>query len=260
MKTSRSRFFGTLLLITCTAIATAQEPPFGRRDMPPPRTITVTGTGEVNAPPDQATVRLGATAQAEEAAAAQRDVNAIMDKALAAIEKAGIARKNIRTTGLTLTPIYAPEQPKQPIEPRVVAYRAGNTIEVTVNDLKLVGKVIDAGLGAGANRLEGVSFTLENDLEQRRHALTKAVEEARAKAETIANTLDVPLGDVREVMEGGVSVMPRYERLAARGMMAEAAMSTPVEPGEVRVQASVTIHYNIGGRPMRGREPGPGPQ
>ena len=132
------------------------------------------------------------------------------------------------------------------MEPRVVAYRAGNTIEVTVEDAKLVGKVIDAGLGAGANRLEGVSFGLKNDLPQRTAALRSAVEEARTKAQSMARALDVPLGSVREVVEGDVHVL-RHERFAAgRAIMAADAMQTPVEPGEVRVQASVTIHYDIG--------------
>ncbi|HWN95141.1 MAG TPA: SIMPL domain-containing protein [Methylomirabilota bacterium] len=207
--------------------------------------MTVTGTGETTAAPDHAVVRLGATAQAEEAAAAQISVNEVMQKALAEIERIGIVRRSIRTSGLTLMPIYAPQKPDRAIEPRVVAYRAGNTIEVIVEDTKLVGKVIDAGLGAGANRLEGVSFGLRNDLPQRTAALRAAVDEARTKAQTIARALDVPLGSVREVIEGGVQVF-RPERFAtARGMMAD-AMQTPVEPGEVRVQASVTIHYDIG--------------
>jgi len=200
------------------------------------------------AAPDQAVVRLGATAQAAEAAAAQSSVNEVMEKALNQIETAGVPKRSIRTRGLTLAPVYAPQRPERAAEPRVVAYRAGNIIEVTVDDIKLVGRVIDAGLSAGANRLEGVTFRLKNDLQQRNDALKSAIEEARTKAQTMARALEVPLGAVREVVEGGVHIVPQERFAAARAVMAGDAMQTPVEPGEVRVQASVTIHYDLGAK------------
>lgn len=238
---------GLLLIAAVFQPAKAQERIVIRDEQQLRRTITVTGNGEVSAAPDHAVVRLGATAQAEDAAAAQTQVNEIMQKALSAIEKVSIPRKSIRTSGLTLSPIYAsPKDRNNSTEQKIIAYRAHNTIEVTVENIKLVGEVIDAGLKAGANRLEGVSFGLRDDLEERTTALTKAVDEARAKARTVARALDVPLGNVREVVEGGVHIL-RQERYAmARGMMAADAMQTPVEPGEVRIQASVTIHYDIG--------------
>ena len=239
MNAARLTFHSTIFSLFLLAFATV-----GAEENP--RTLTVTGNGEATAAPDHAIVRLGAAAQAEEAATAQNQVNEVMQKAISEIEKVGIAKRFIRTSGLTLTPIYSSQKSTRPEEPRIVAYRAGNTIEVTVEDIKLIGKVIDAGLGAGANRLEGVSFGLKNDLTQRTDALRKAVEEASQKARTMAQALDVSLGSVREVVEGGVHIF-RPERLAAgRAMMAADAMQTPVEPGEVRVQASVTIHYDIG--------------
>lgn len=210
------------------------------------RALSVTGNGEAAAPPDQAVVRLGTTAQLDEAAAAQVKVNETMQKALDAILKAGIPRRSIRTTGLTLTPIYAPQKSSQPIEPKVVAYRAGNVIEVTVDDLELVGKVIDAGITAGANQLQGVSFALKNDLPQRKRALQLASEEAQTKARTIASALNIHLADIIEVTEGGVEILPQREHFGmARAMAAD--VRTPVEPGEVRVHASVTVRYEISG-------------
>jgi uncharacterized protein YggE len=245
MNASRhASFHCTVLAVFLATTLTGQD--IRKDPLDSRRTLTVTGNGEASAAPDHAVVRLGASAQAEEAAAAQINVNEVMQKALGAIEKVGIAKKSVRTSGLTLTPIYSPNKGDRSAEPRIVAYRAGNTIEVTVEDIKLVGKVIDAGLTAGANRLEGVSFGLKNDLPQRRAALTSAVEEARAKAQTMARALDISLGNVREVVEGGVHIFRQERFAAARGMMAADAMQTPVEPGEVRVQASVTIHYDLG--------------
>jgi len=232
-------------LVATAADVTAQEAL--PRDRDSRRTLTVNGTGEVNAAPDQAFVRLGTTVQADEAAAAQTSVNEVMQKALSQIEKAGISKRAIRTSGLTLAPVYAPLKSGTAGEQKIVGYRASNVIEATVEDIKLVGTVIDAGLTAGANRLEGVSFGLKDDLPQRNMALTKAVHEAEMKARTMARALDVSLGPVREVIESGVQVF-RQEQFAgrARMMVADGAMQTPVEPGEIRVQATVTIHYDLG--------------
>src|SRR5687767_2008842 len=176
--------FSIVVLLFASALPLSAQNDPGR--LPDRRTLTVTGTGEASAAPDRAVVRLGAIAQAPDAAAAQANVNEVMQKALAQIQKVGIERRAIRTSGLTLTPIYSQTSgsPKtdRPAEPRIVAYRAGNVIEVTIDDLKQIGRVIDAGLESGANRLEGVNFELRNDQNARTEALNNAVREARAKA------------------------------------------------------------------------------
>jgi uncharacterized protein len=235
---------GALLLAAALPSSAQNEP--GRA--PDRRTLTVTGTGEASAAPDRALVRLGAIAQAPEAAAAQTSVNEVMQKALGLIQKVGIDRRAIRTSGLTLTPIYSPNsvstKTERPAEPRIVAYRAGNVIEVTIDDLKQIGRVIDAGLESGANRLEGVTFELRDDQNARAEALRNAVREARAKARTIGEALDVQLGGVREVNEGGVQIF-RPNQFAGARMMAADAMQTPVEPGAIRIQATVTVHYDL---------------
>ena len=209
--------------------------------------LTVSGKGEVFATPDRAVIRLGAEAQAKEAASAQSTVNQTMAKALAELQKLGIEQSSIRTLGLNLFPVYAsPGSVRQTEEPRVTGYRAANTIQVTVNDLTLVGKIIDTGVAAGVNRLEGVTFDLRNDLPQRSQALQRAIEEAKEKAKAMAPALDVKLGKLREVIEGGVVIEPP-QPLFARGMRASfsAAAETPVQPGELRVEASVTLRYEI---------------
>jgi hypothetical protein len=253
MKIQMNGFAGALtiaLTALFTTAALAQEASLRRAPEPRDKVplITVTGDSEVSATPDRAKVRLGATAQMPEAAAAQSNVNSAVQKTLEAIEKIGIPKNAIRTTGLTLVSVYAPQRSVSAEAPRVVAYRAGNTIEVTVDDLKLLGPVIDAGVGSGANRLDGVSFALKNDLPERTQALAAAVEEARTKAEAIARALGAKLGKVVEVNESGVHVLAREQNFAGVRTMAAEAVSTPVEPGEVRVRASVTAVYELDNR------------
>jgi len=193
--------------------------------------------------PDQAIVRLGIVRQAASAQAAQEQANVAAREILNAVEKAGVPPNQIQTARLVLTPIYAPRNPDSRDAPRIVAYNATNTISVRLENLSIVGTVIDAGLKAGANQIEGVGFALRNDLPSRQQALKQAVEEARSKAQTMAEALRVNLVEVLEVSEGGVSIVDRVEPVFAS--RAAAATETPVSPGQIEVRASVTIRYRI---------------
>lgn len=238
----------TVIALSIHLAAPAQEPkPLpGSVELEYMPTLTVGGRGEVFARPDRAVIRLGAQAQATEAAAAQATVNEVMQKGLDEIKKLGIAERAIRTSGLNLYPVYTNPRPdRDGEEPRVAGYRAANTIQITIDDLALVGKIIDAGVSAGANRLEGVTFELRDDLPQRKQALERAIEEAKSKARAMAPALDVKLGKLREVIEGGIAIEPP-QPLFARTMRASfGAADTPVQPGELRVEATVTLRYEI---------------
>jgi uncharacterized protein YggE len=210
--------------------------------------LTVSGSGQARVAPDEATVRLGVIAQAATARAAQDQVNQAANAVLEAIRKLGVKAEDVQTSGLSLSPQYS--QPRPGMEdqaPKISGYQANNTVTVRVEDLTKVGPVIDAGLGAGANTLDGVEFGLRNDEAARSQALADAALKARSKAQTLAKALGLRLGDILEVSEGGISFTPPqpYPR---RGMlqMAESAMAdTPVSAGQVGVQASVTIRYRI---------------
>jgi len=209
-----------------------------------PPILVVTGSAQVFVAPDQATVRLGIVRQSADAQSAQEQANAVAKEILNAIAKAGVPPTQIQTMRLVLSPIYAPRNPESRDAPRIVAYNATNTISVRLENLSMVGPVIDVGLKAGANQLEGVQFGLRNDLPSRQQALKQAVEEARSKAQTMAEALRVNLAEVLEASEGGVSVLAdSVEPLAGRAMAV--AAETPVSPGQIRVNANVTVRYRI---------------
>ena len=215
--------------------------------MPPgPPVLIASGNASVMAVPDQATVRLGIVRQAAVAQTAQEQANTAAQEILNAVQKAGVSANQIQTARLVLTPIFAPRAPESRDAPRIVAYNATNTISIRLDNLSIVGAVIDAGLKAGANQLEGVVFGLRNDLPSRQQALRQAVEEARSKAQVMAEAARVGLGEVLEVSEGGVSILDHEPVLAGRVMAA--AAGPPVSPGEIEVRASVTIRYRIAGK------------
>jgi hypothetical protein len=222
----------------------------GGGDQPKIPTITVSGSGEVHVDPDLAVVRLGVLAQDEDASAAQQEANRVARGILDGVEALGVPAEAVQTSRLVLSPVYDQPRPQdRSREPRISAYRASNVVRVRLADLTRVGPVIDAAVKAGANQVEGVDFQLEDDSAARQEALTKAVEEARAKAATIASALGVSLGPVLEANEGGVSIdVPRFSagpRMLA--MEARSSEPTPVSAGEITVSAQVTLRFRING-------------
>ena len=139
-----------------------------------PRTITVTGNAEVRATPDRVFATFGIEAQATTAKDAQTQANSVIQRVLESLRRLAIPPRNIQTSGLTLHPVYEP-QPPQPRDqyraPRIVAYRATNTLTVLVEKIDQVGPVIDAAMAGGANTIQGVRFSLADDLPQRIEAL-----------------------------------------------------------------------------------------
>ena len=235
---------GIALVLTTPLAAQAPGTGGGGGDGDVVPVLTVSGTGEARVAPDEATVRLGVVAQAATARAAQEQVNRAAGAVLEAIRKQGIKAEDVQTTGLTLSPLYSQGRNDNQA-PKITGYQANNTVAVRIEDLAKVGPVIDAGLGAGANTLDGVEFGLRNDEAARAQALADAATNARAKAETLAKALGLRLGAILEVAEGGVSISPPPMPKMGRMAMAELAAETPVSAGQVGVSASVTLRYRI---------------
>lgn len=235
------------LLILSASTAGGQMDEADRSEIP---AVTVSGSGEVRVAPDEAVVRVGVLAEHEDAAETQDRANRIARGILDGVSELGVPEEAVQTSRLVLSPVYEQPRPQQrPAEPRIVAYRATNVVSVRLEDLTRIGPVIDAAIEAGANRVEGVDFRLRDDREARETALTRAVEEARGKAATIAAALGVELGPVLEAREGGVSIdVPRFAGGPRALMMeARAAEPTPVATGDITVSAQVTLRYRIGG-------------
>lgn len=234
-----------LLLPACAA--RAQQP-----GVTPPvreRTITVTGTGVVDREPDQAVVMLAVENSAPTADAAAQANAEVMERVIAALRRLGLTQDRIRTVSYQLHPEYARDEPRpgQSYEPRVVGYRAMNMVRVTVDDIARVGEVIDAALGAGANRVTGLSFQLRDPERARLDALALAVQNARAEAQALASALGETLGPALDVSTTGRLPQPvPYLADAVLARTAEFATApTPIEPGTLRVEATVTIVYRL---------------
>lgn len=232
----RALMFGVIvvaLVLSAGAPLRAQAPEGGRHQ------IVTTGMGRVEVPPTQAVVTVGVQVQRPTAAEASQEAGRLTEQILARIIQAGLRRQDIRTSGITLHPVFT--TPREGT-PRITAYQAVNTLTVTITDLKLVGSVLDDAVRAGANTLSGPSFGLRDPSDARREALTLAVREAREKADAIARAAGVQIKGIERIVEEGVDVQVR---VLERAVPAPAQGATPIEPGTVGVVARVTIVFTF---------------
>ncbi|MCP3143071.1 SIMPL domain-containing protein [Pyxidicoccus xibeiensis] len=236
----------TAVLLT-GLVATAQSPsvPVPRPPVDPlVRTIRVEGTGEVKAQPDEAFIDLAVETLAPTAKAAGEQNAKRMEKVIAALTSAGIARRDIQTRNYSVYPDYAPQGPNEQ-EPKLRGYRVSNLVSAHVTELSRVGSLLDQALAAGANRVDQVRFGLSREDAVQGEALRQAVARARKSAEVLAASLNVKLGAVLDVST--VTEPPRL--YAARFAMAEVAdaraSTTPIQPEEQTVQAKVTLIFAI---------------
>lgn len=201
--------------------------------------IRVTGQGEIGVKPDQAQLAVGVTTMAstaQDAAAQNADrVTAV----IAALRAVLGANAKIETISYSLNPNYT--YPRDGGQPTLTGYTANNTVEATIIDLSLIGRAIDESIKAGANRVNSLRFSLQNDAPQREQALRAAVVQARAKAQAIAGGANVRLGTVLAIEEASSGYIVPNSRIDA----VAAAQTTPIESGQVEVRASVTAEFEI---------------
>jgi uncharacterized protein YggE len=204
-------------------------------------TMTVSGVGEVAAAPDMETISLGVTTEGMEAAEAMRRNSEAMTAVLAAVAAAGVAERDVQTSALSLSPRWEPPRPNE-TAPRVSGFVASNMVTVAVRDLGALGGVLDAVLDEGANTLHGLSFGVADDAELKDAARRAAVADATRKARVLAEAAGVTLGPVAEIVEGGGFGGP----IANARMEMAMDGAPPVAPGELSLQATVTMTWTIG--------------
>jgi uncharacterized protein len=205
--------------------------------------VRASGDATVTAKPDRAQVTIGVLSQAPTAQAASAQ-NATQTTAVVdAVKQALSGNGQLKTTGYSISPDY--QYSKDGNASKVVGYHASNTVLATVDDLSLVGKIIDTATHAGANNINGIAFTLRNDEAVRAQALAEAAAKARASAEAIAKALNLQVLGVlaAEATEAPI-VRPLFAQARATAQM-EAATPTPIETGTLDIHASVVVTLQV---------------
>ena len=203
-------------------------------------TVVTQGQAIVTARPDRAFVTIAAESRSRNSADAQKQNAAAMSAVLQQIEKAGVSKDAIRTTGYDLHPEFDYANGRQTFR----NYLARNTVEVRLDDIDRVGAVIDAAAAGGATTISGIRFDVRNRAALERDALRQAVADARARADAAAAGAGATIDKVVRIEEGGVPEMPRpMARMTAQAV--ERDVATAVEPSTIEIQARVTLTASL---------------
>ena len=205
--------------------------------------LSVSASADAKRVPDVASLSTGVVTQATDANAAMRANAVQMDKVMKAIRAAGIAERDIQTSGINLNPQY---NYRDNAPPTITGYQASNTVSITVRDLAKLGKVLDTLVEQGANQVNGPSFEVDKPDEAYDEARVGALKKAQARANTYADALGLKVRRIVSISEGGSS-MPRPMPMM-RAMSADAGMAkeTSVSPGETTLSVNLDVVFELG--------------
>lgn len=240
--------FTAAALIALTPIA---APAFAQTSQGTPATVTADQapqlafaiTEEIKSTPDHVSIGAGVTTIAQTAQDAMRQNATQMTSVIAALRRAGIAERDIQTSGFNLSAQYDYNNRTEGQPPRLTGYQATNMVTVKSDDISRVGALIDALVAAGGNNINGPDFSVANPDAALDGARTTALRRANDRAQFYARAAGyrsarlVSITEGTPVNRGPVPMMAR---------MADAAGSaTPVMPGEVANSVTINVQYQL---------------
>lgn len=207
------------------------------------RIISVSGSSSLKATPDRATVNISIETVAKDPKMASAENATVMNKIQRNIMALAIPRDKIKTTNYNLSPIYEYNNGKQ----KLTGYSVSNEILVTVDNIDLVGTVIDTAINSGANSVNSVEFGLQDSGLYKNKALQEAVLDAKRKAQTIATALGKSIVNVQSVNASDSYIEHRILNNALYSTKAADAVgeSSPIQAGDINIKANVSIVFEM---------------
>lgn len=208
---------------------------FPLRDNQQRRTITVTGTGDVQARPDFAQIQIGVVTESLNASEASRENASLMNRVIQSLVNLGIQRADIQTAQYNVFPKYDYVEGRQEFR----GYEVTNSVSVKIRNIQDVSNVIDTAVSNGANRVSQIEFKIENVNGFVSRALQLALQNAGEKAVAIAEKLRLSYMPVPiEITEERLN-----EPILFREMAASRDIGTPIEPGIIEIRAELKVKY-----------------
>ena len=204
--------------------------------------ITVSGSGSTLVPADTAVVSLGISARDRDVLKAQQKANEVIAAIRAVLTKNGIAAEDINTGYLNIYAMYDYVDGSEEIS----AYNANSNLAIRLTDMTIIGQVIDLAFGAGANTLNGIDFSASDTHEAEATALKEAVQDARAKAEILAEAAGLTITKIEAITEGATySYDSGANVFRAKGIETEedASAATVVQAAKLQVSATISITF-----------------
>lgn len=230
---------GVLLTRPQTVQGAAQSTIQGAQVVTSPiRQITVVGQGEAKAAPDTASIQLGVQTEAATAREALTSNNTQMDALIVKLKEQGVAERDIQTSNIGIYPRYDNNGRS------VDAYQVTNTVTVRIRDITQTGALLDKVVDAGANNVNGISFLINDSTKLQQSARDAAIADARARAQSMAQSAGVSLGDVLAISEViGQPSMPMMLRAESASMAGGG--DAPVQSGEQTIGAQVQMTFEL---------------
>jgi len=203
--------------------------------------LSVSAHAEASRVPDIASLSTGVVTQAADANAALKANSAQMSKVVAAIRAAGVAERDVQTSGISIQPQYRYAENQPPV---ITGYQASNTVNIKVRDIGKLGEVLDALVASGANQVNGPNFEIDQPEAVYDEARQSALKLAQARAAMYAQSLGLRVRRIVSISEGG-GFQPPMPMMKAMAMDARME-SAPVSPGETTLGASLDVVFELG--------------
>lgn len=204
--------------------------------------IKVVGFGEALGQPDEAQVTVGVETFAPKVNDATAENEATIEAILTALEKAGIDADDIQTSNYSL---WAEQKYGDNGPEGIAGYRVSNQVSVVIRDIDKVGDVLAAVTSAGANSIYGVQFSVADPVALEGEAREKALENARQRAESLAQLSGLTLGDIRAIDEASNQFSAPLP-MGGGGFGGGAAdSSTSISPGQLSYQSQVQVTFDV---------------
>tara|TARA_R110000823_G_scaffold210224_11_gene340530 strand:+ start:1231 stop:1956 length:726 start_codon:yes stop_codon:yes gene_type:complete len=210
------------------------------------RRIVVTGSGSAEVAPDMALLTLTVNREAPTARAAVTENSKAMAEVIAAMRKLGVAERDLQTAAFSIQPRYThvPRVAGSHEDTRkFVGYTVRNTLNVRLRDISKVGEALDQSVTLGVNEGGNIAFANDDPSAALEQARKKAVENATAKARTLAAAAQVTLGQVMEISEQSYSPVRPMAMMGAARMAADSEVA--VAEGENSYQVTVNMSFAI---------------
>ncbi len=225
------------ILVLCTA-GFAAAPAALAANACSPRSVSVSGSGEAQAAPGVYVFHIGVAHRDTDVRAANAAVDRSAASAVAAARAAGLAKKDIQSTNVSITPVY--NSKAKPGEPQV--YEVTRNITLTLRDPARYADLVEGLIKAGVNRITNIEAQPADPQALADQALAAAVANARHKAALIAQSLGVKLGPATQLSEsGGFRPQPRMMAMSAGVSATEGGY----EPGQLTTQAQVSASFEL---------------
>lgn len=205
--------------------------------------VSVSGSGSAFGIPDVAVLSLGVQAEAPTVGEARTQAADAMNATLDALKDGGVAEDDIQTTRFSVYPQYDYRNNEPP---KLTGFIVENRVTVKIREIDDTGDLIDAAVAAGGDvaRVDDLRFTIDDPSALEDEARVLAMDEAKAKADTLANAAGVSLGMPRSISESGGAVPIAFDERAYE-LSAGDSPSTPIETGELEVRVQVHVVYDL---------------